>query len=192
MGRQTGRSAHQSRSHTAPGRVRARKQGRESEGLDGSGNPSLCRSDSGADHGRPNAMRASILVAWIILLKPGCGRRSPTDDRRVGRLPCRNRLSRGGGSLKSANLPDGRRAKAAIRLENREARGQPPALPQAAVPTAPLDNSPPSAGAPSPPPLERPVFSTRASGISIRTVWSSHKMRDQIICLKSGYDIRQL
>ena len=63
-------------------------------------------------------MRASILVAWIILLKPGCGRRSPTDDRRVGRLPCRNRLSRGGGSLKSANLPDGRRAKAAIRLEN--------------------------------------------------------------------------
>jgi hypothetical protein len=33
---------------------------------------------------------------------------------------------------------------------------------------------------------------TRASGISIRTVWPSHKMRDQIICLKSGYDIQQL
>ena len=57
-------------------------------------------------------------------VKPGRRRRSPTDDRRVGRLPCRNRLSRGGGSLKSANLPDGRRAKAAIRLENRQARGQ--------------------------------------------------------------------
>jgi hypothetical protein len=33
---------------------------------------------------------------------------------------------------------------------------------------------------------------TRASGISVRTVWPSHKMRDQIICLKSGYDIQQL
>ena len=33
---------------------------------------------------------------------------------------------------------------------------------------------------------------TRAFGISIRTVWPSHKMRDQIICLKSGYDIQQL
>jgi len=61
-------------------------------------------------------------------------------------------------SLKSANPPDGRRAKAAIRLENRQALGLPPALPQAAVPTAPLDISPPSAGALSPPPLERPVF----------------------------------
>ena len=33
-----------------------------------------------------------------------------------------------------------------------------PALPQLAAPTAPLDISPPSAGAPSPPPLECPVF----------------------------------
>jgi len=33
---------------------------------------------------------------------------------------------------------------------------------------------------------------TRAFGILIRTVWPSHKMRDQIICLKSGYDIQQL
>ena len=33
-----------------------------------------------------------------------------------------------------------------------------PALPQAAVPTAPLDISPPSAGVPSPPPPERSVF----------------------------------
>ena len=33
-----------------------------------------------------------------------------------------------------------------------------PALPQAAVPMAPLDISPPSAGVPSPPPPERSVF----------------------------------